>query len=246
MLLQGEKTEPLGNGVRVIVSDEHHFTTDTILLASFSRPKRCDKAIELGSGCGTIPLIWCRENPPKEITAVEIQENAADMLKRSVELNSLNDKITVINDDLKRLKGKVPFGYYDLAVCNPPYKTGGSGIVNPNTSHKIARHEVMCSIDDITKAAAAVLKFGGRFCLCQRPERLTDILLSFRNAGIEPKRLRLVQQRKSKPPKLFLLEGKLGANPGGLVSEKTLFIENDDGTLTDEMKEIYGCYKDYK
>lgn len=244
MLKQGEHLEPLGDNISVIVSEENHFSTDTILLANFAAPKKHEKVIELGSGCGTIPLIWCRNNPPKHITAVELQSQGADMLKRSVEFNRLTERITVINGDLRKLSGKVEFGSFDMVVMNPPYKIGGGGVVNSEIQKQIARHETECTLDDITSAASGLLRFGGRFCICQRPERLTDVLMSMRQAGIEPKRLRLVQQRRSKAPKLFLAEGKRGANPGGLVTLPTLLIEGDNFELSQEMIEIYGEYKE--
>lgn len=244
MLKQGEHFEPLGGGISVIVSQENHFSTDTILLADFSAPKKHEKVIELGAGCGTISLIWCRNNPPKHITSVEIQPQGADMLVRSVEHNGLTEKISVINGDLRNLNGLVEFGSFDMVAMNPPYKIGGGGIVNPEKQKQIARHETECTLDDITKTAAKLLRFGGRFCICQRPERLTDVLLSMRSAGIEPKRLRMVQQRNGKAPKLFLAEGKRGSNPGGLVTLPTLMIEGDNFEFSQEMIDIYGDYKE--
>ncbi len=244
MLKEGEHLEPLGNGIKVIVSEEYHFSTDTILLADFSAPKKHEKVIELGSGCGTISLIWCRNIPPRSITSVEIQSEAADMIERSVSLNGLDEKIKVLNADLKELNGLVEFGSFDMAAMNPPYKIGGGGIVNPEKQKQIARHETECTLDDITRTATKLLRFGGRFCICQRPERLTDVLLSMRNSGIEPKKLRFVQQRKEKAPKLFLAEGRRGGNPGGLVTLPTLLIEGDNFELSSEMINIYGDYKE--
>lgn len=243
MLLPNEKIEPLGGGYKIIVSKEHTFWNDTILLANFASPKENDKAVDLGAGCGGITLIWCRNNLAQSVTAVEIQSNACDMLNRSVALNNLENKVSVINSDLCDLKGKLPFGEFDLVVCNPPYKASGTGIVNPTDSHKIARHETFCTIDDITKCAAKLLRFSGRFCLCLRPERLCEVLEAMRKANIEPKRLRFVQQRKSKAPKLFLVEGKRGAKSGGLTVLPTLFIEDENGNYSQEMIDIYGDYK---
>ncbi len=243
-LLKGEKLEPLGSGIKIIVSKNHTFGTDTVLLANFSKPKRKDKACELGTGCGAIPLIWSRNDIPGSVSAVDIQDEACSMLERSVRLNGLEEKITVINADLCDLKGKLEFSSFDLVVCNPPYKAAGTGIVNPQSSHKIARHEFMCTMDDIAKSASGLLNFSGRLCMCQRPERLSDLICSMRKYKIEPKRLRFVQQRISKPPKLFLIEGRRGGNPNGLIVEPTLLIENEDGSLTDEMIEIYGAYKE--
>ena len=244
MLNEGEKLEPLGNGIRVIVSEEHAFGTDTVLLANFSSPRKNDKACELGTGCGAIPLIWCRDSAPAHVTAVDIQESACSLLQRSVELNSLQERITVLHSDLLELKGKVELSSFDLVVCNPPYKAAGTGIVNPEEAHKIARHEYTCTMDDIVRVAAGLLNFSGRFCLCQRPERLSDIICSMRKYGIEPKRLRFVQQRLNKEPKLFLIEGRRGGRPNGLRAEPALLIEDHNGSLSQEMISIYGAYKE--
>ncbi len=242
MLNENEHFEPLGNGIEVIVSPTHGFGTDTVLLAHFSKPKEWENACELGSGCGAISLIWCREKPPKHITAVEIQLDGADMLRRSAKYNNLSEKIDVLNEDMRSLNALAP-GSFDLVACNPPYKAQGSGITNPDKGRLLARHEYTCTTDDLCQSAARLLRFGGRLCLCQRPERLCDIICSMRNFGIEPKRLRFVQQKNGKAPKLFLIEGKKGGKAGGLVSEPVLFIEDGSGGFSNEMLDIYGDYK---
>ncbi len=242
MLLENEKIQPLGGNYNIIVSDQHTFWNDTILLANFSAPKQSENAVDLGAGCGGISLMWCKNNLAKSITAIEIQKTACDMLNRSVKLNNLENKISVINADLCDLKGILPFGVFDIVVCNPPYKATGTGIVNPSEQHKIARHETLCTIDDITKTASNLLRFSGRFCLCLRPERLCEVFESMRKNNIEPKRLQFVQQRKSKAPKLFLVEGKRGGKKGGLIVMPTLFIEDENGSYSQEMIDIYGDY----
>ena len=246
LLGENEELQPLGNGINVIVSEEHHFFTDTIILADFSKPRTYETAVELGTGCGTIPLIWSRENPPKHTYAVEIQENAADMAKRSVEMNALESRITVMNEDLRELKGKLNFGFFDVVVCNPPYKPLGTGIVSSGKSHSIVRHENTCTIEDVIKTASSLLRFGGRFCMCLRPDRLTESLLLMRKYLIEPKRLRMVQQRKDKAPKLFLAEGKRGGKEGGLNVMPVLLIEDESGNFSEEMMKIYGSFKEVK
>lgn len=244
MLKENEHYEPLGNNIKVIVSDKHHFSTDTILLANFAMPKKHDKSVELGTGCGTIPLIWARElGKNLNVTAVEIQDDAYNMIKRSVLINGLGKYITPVHGDLRNLRSKLKYGYYDLVVCNPPYKLSGSGIVNPEKEKHIARHEEACTLEDIVSCAARLLQFGGRFCLCQRPERLCDVMTLMREHHIEPKRLRFVQQRKSKEPKLFLIEGRRSGNKGSLKVEPVLFIEDENGNFSKEMMEIYGSYK---
>lgn len=243
LLKSGEHIEPLGKNVSVIVNKLHHFSTDTVLLADFACKSKAKSAVDLGSGCGTIALLWSKTDLIGHIDAVEIQHDAADMIRRSIEYNRLENRISAVNCDMKQLRGVLPFGSYDLAACNPPYKLGGSGVLNPDPSKTAARHETFCTVDDVTETASRLLQFGGRFCICQRPERLTDVLLSMRKNSIEPKRLRFVQQRLSKEPKLFLAEGRKGGKPGFMKVEKTLFIENESGSFSDEMLEIYGDYK---
>lgn len=235
--------EPLGNGVKIYVSESYHFSTDTILLADFSKPKAYKKCADLGTGCGTIPLLWLKGDKSLKIDAVELQQNACKLAEKSVELNGFADNMKIINADLRELNGILPLGCYDLVVCNPPYKLGGSGIKNPESAKLIARHESECTLDDICKTASKLLQFGGRFCVCQRPERLADVMEGMRRFDIEPKRLRLVQQRKSKTPKLFLLEGRRGGKRGYLDVMPTLFIEDESGNFSDEMMKIYGDYK---
>lgn len=243
MLKDTERLEPLGHGIQVIVSDEHHFTTDTVLLAHFAAPKPFETAVELCSGCGTIPLLWNKNGAPKHTDLVELQPEAADMCRRSAVLNGLTDKITVHCADLRRLKGVLIPGGYDLVACNPPYKVMGSGVLNPKKAQMLARHESACTMEDTAASAAYLLRFGGRFCMCQRPERLCDIMEAMRRAGIEPKRLRMVQQRAGKAPKLVLVEGKKGTRPGGLSVLPALMIEDGQGGFSQEMLDIYGDYK---
>ena len=238
------RLEPLGGGMEVFVSSNHSFGTDTVILAAFSLPKAGERACDLGTGCGTIPLIWCRNLSLSHIAAVDISTEASLLLNRSVAKNGLQDTITVLNCDLRHLNKVLAKSSYDIVVCNPPYKAAGAGLENPIYEQTVARHEAECSLDDIVSCAAALLRFGGRFCICQRPERLCDVMETMRRHSIEPKRLRLVQQRPNKAPKLFLLEGRRGGKKGGLVCEPVLMIEDGSGGFSEEMLQIYGSYKD--
>ncbi len=240
-----EHIEPLGKSMKIMVSNIHHFTTDTILLADFSNPRDNDKCVDLGSGCGTIPFLWARDNKCLSIHAVEIQQDACDLIHKSISMNQLEDKIKVINSNLKELKGKIEFGGFNLVVCNPPYKKLGSGIQSSHQGEIIARHEKECTIYDIACVASKLLNFKGRFCLCLRPERLCDVIDAMRLADLEPKRLRFVHHRENKEPKLFLIEGRKGGNPGLRVMPP-LFIENIDGSISGEMRKIYGEYGENK
>ncbi len=237
-------TEPLGAGFQMAVSREHRLWTDTVLLAHFSAPKAGERACDLGAGCGSIPLIWLRGDVPGSVTAVEIQQEACELMEKSIALNHLEQRLRVVCSDLRELKGKVPAGEFDIVVCNPPYKAERAGLQSPVDAKAAARNETLCSFDDIAAAASGLLRFGGRFCLCQRPERLCDVTAALRAHGMEPKRLRIVQQRPNKEPKLFLMEARRGGKPGGLRMEPVLMIEGTEGGFSQEMLEIYGEYKE--
>ena len=239
-LFEGEHIEDLGEDIGVVVSKQHTFGTDAMLLASFANPKRNDVACDFGSGCGIIPFLWLRDNKCKEITAVEIQQNACDQMNRSLTLND-TDKITVLNKDLKELND-LKTGSFDLITMNPPYKIENGGIKNEDEWATIARHETFCNMNDIAKSAARLLRFGGKLCICHRPERVFDAMYSMRENGIEPKTLRFVSKKGDTQPWLVLIEGKRGAK-NGLKVEKNLVAYNDDGTLTDEMLEITEKYR---
>lgn len=244
MLAPGEKLEPLSAGVSVITGEHHTFNTDTILLADFSLPRPGAICADFGTGCGTIPLLWCARAKPAFIYAVELQPSACGLAERSVRHNGLEDRVRVVRGDIKALRsGSLLPHDLDLIACNPPYGRAGAGLSGGEEKRRIARHEVACSFSDIAVSAAALLRWGGRFCCCLRPERLCDAVETLRRAGIEPKRLRFVQQRRNKPPFLFLLQGSRGGKPG-LTVEPVLLVESENGGFSEEMLKIYGDYKE--
>lgn len=242
--------EPLSKKLSVLVSREHHFSTDTLLLAWFSQPKPSARCADLGSGCGTIPLLWCREKPPAHIFAVELQEQACLQMHESVERNGLSNIISVEHRDIRDLalsvKSNPLWQNLDCIACNPPYKAPGSGIPNSEASLRAARHEETCTISDILQASKSLLRTGGKFFLCQRPERLCDILVQMRAFDLEPKRLRFVHQRTGSTPSLFLVSGIRGGQPGGLQVEPPLYIEGENGGDSEDMKKIYGDYREIR
>ena len=240
VLLDGEHIEDLGEGVSVVVSKQHTFGTDAMLLADFANPKRQDIACDFGSGCGIIPFLWLRDGKCSEITAVEIQENACAQMERSLVLNG-TDKINVLNRDLKDIQD-LKAGSFDLVTMNPPYKIENGGIKNEEDFATIARHETLCNMDDIAKSAARLLRFGGKLCICHRPERVFDAMYSMRANGIEPKTLKFVSKKGDTQPWLVLIEGKRGAK-NGLKVLGNLVAYNNDGTLTEEMLRIIEKYR---
>ena len=222
--------EPLGKTLSVCVSAEHTFGTDAFLLSAFASVKARDAVCDLGTGCGIIPILWFRpgHTPPQKVVAVDIQPQAIDQLQTTLRRFPL--PILPLCEDLKTLS--LDAGSFDLVTCNPPYKSGGSGIVSRSDADRIARHETLCTMDDIAACAGRLLKFGGRFCLCQRPERLCDVICAMKAHGLEPKRLRFVHKDASSAPWLFLIEGKKGAKP-------FLKVENPFLTNSEEMKRLY-------
>ena len=242
MASRNERTEALATNLNIYVSEAHIFTSDAIVLASFCAPRHKDKCCDLGTGNGIIPLLWLRDFKPKEITGVELSDSAVNLLNKTLTENNIDDKIKVIHHDLRTLKGVLPNEYYDIVSINPPYKKLGTGIVNTETDYQNARHEFTCTLDDCAKAASLLLKFGGSFCICQRPERLPDIFEAMRKFKIEPKSMREVIQRPGKEPSLVLVEGKKGSAPGFRISAP-LILEDESGNYTPEAEELFHSYK---
>ena len=235
--------EKLADGLSVCVTKDHRFGTDAFLLSDFAGVRRKDLACDLGTGCGIIPLLWFRkeETSPKQAYAVDIQPLAIQQLTFSLQEDKLTERVIPVCanlTDLDLLKQKLPFGSFNVITCNPPYKKADHGILSESSSDIIARHETMCSINDVCKAASKLLQFGGRLCICQRPERLADVMEAMRLHKIEPKRLRFVQKRGDTAPWLFLLEGRKGAKHF-LSVEKPLLIQDEQGEFSPELKRIY-------
>lgn len=233
------KTEDLGGGIKIATGAEHTFGTDAFLLAHFAAPKPGDLACDLGSGCGIIPLLWLRDGL-EAVTAVDIQPLAVEQMRLSSEISGLGVRFEPILADMRSLKGILPFGTFDLVACNPPYKAASAGIQSRSQSDKIARHETLCTLDDCCAAASRLLRFGGRFCLCQLTERLVDVFAAMRANKLEPKRVRFVQKDKSSAPWLVLVEAKRGAKPF-LKIEPPLFLY-EYGTTSTEMRELYNRF----
>ena len=232
--------ENLSDSIRIAIDDTHRFGTDAFLLEHFAAARGIDAVCDLCAGCGIIGLLMLRrQRPPQSVTAVEIAPDAVALMREAVAASSLAD-FSPVQGDLREIRSLLPAHSFRLVTCNPPYFPAGTGYLCPEDSRRRARHEQQesCTVEDVCSAAAWLLQYGGRFCLCQRPERLTDVLSAMRTAGLEPKRLRWVQQRPEKSPWLFLAEGKAGAKPG-LSVEPPLIVENADGNYSDEMKMIY-------
>lgn len=242
MSLTGIKTENLGAGLKIYVFGTHVITSDALLLADFARPGKNEKACDLGTGCGIIPIIWHRDYSLSVIKGIEISKIACELFNKTLETNGLCDKIECINADIRHLEGVVEFENFDLVSINPPYKKQGAGIISENEERKNARHELCCCLEDALIAAQRLLKYGGRFVVCHRPERLCDLFYTMRKNGIEPKKLREVVQRKGAEPSLVLVEGRKGGKPGLRISP-VLYIEDENGHYSDESEKVFCAYK---
>ena len=235
------KFEKLTEKITVCASSDHRFGTDAFLLADFSGYRRKDIACDLGTGCGIIPLIMQKKQPPAVTYAVDIQEGAIEQLRLGLE-RSETEGIIPVCADLRELWDGAPLDRCDLVTCNPPYKAVNAGFESVIDAQKIARHEIMCNIDDVCRAAERLLKFGGRLCVCNRPERLADVISAMKNHNIEPKRLRFVSKNPDEAPWLFLIEGKKGSKSFMKV-EKQLYIRSGGG-FSDELRRIYETGKE--
>jgi len=229
--------ESFGENLSICVTEDHKFGTDAFLLASFTNARHRDKIVDLGTGCGIIPIVLYKKFSPAVIYGIDIQKKAIEQFNHTVSYCKLEDKIFPIEKDLKDLKGVLPFDTFDIVTCNPPYKTANTGILSEKMSHRIARHEILCNIFDVCKTASQLLKTGGKLCICQRPERLADVITAMRENNIEPKRLRMVAKNDTSPPWLFLIEGKKGSAPY-MDIEPTLQVL-DGENFTEEMLNIY-------
>lgn len=227
--------ESLGEGFEICVSSEHRFGTDAFLLADFAAPRHKDRVCDLCTGNGIVAMLMLRDFRPEKIYAVELQDKAYEQLEMSRERSEAWEMVPQ-HADLKDWRSSEPL---DVITCNPPYKVDNTGLKNASEAVTIARHETMCTIFDVCRCAKRSLRFGGRLCVCNRPERLADIFAAMRESGIEPKRLRCVQKDKNSDPWLVLVEGKLGGAKY-LKIEKPLYVKGDNGeAYSDEMKRIY-------
>ncbi len=235
--------ERLADDIQIAVTPEHTFGTDAVLLAAFANIKRKDRALDMGTGCGIIPFLWLRDKEQSPVHCLDIQENAIQQVNASVGHNQLEGRLFPHLCDLRSLDGVLPADGFTLVTMNPPYKPLNTGMESLNESARIARHEICCKIEDAVKAASYLLTYGGRFCLCHRPERLVDVLATMRQYKIEPKRLRFVADKEGEQPFLFLVEGRKGGKPFVRV-EATLTLKNAESKFSEEMLQIYGSYAD--
>lgn len=240
-LKENERIDDLQrNGYRIIQNPEKFcFGMDAVLLSGFARVKEGAQALDLGTGTGIIPILLEAKTDAKHFTALEIQEESADMARRSVQLNGLEDKIDIVTGDIKEADKLFAAASFDVITCNPPYMIGKHGLTNPDAPKAIARHEILCTLEDVVRNAAKLLKPGGSFFMVHRPFRLAEIITVMTQYKLEPKRMQLVYPYVDKEPNMVLIEGCRGGKPRMTV-EKPLIIFKAPNVYTDEMYDTYG------
>lgn len=218
-------------------------STDSVLLSDFANISRAKSSLDLGSGAGVLCVLMAAKNRQTRITGIEIQPNFAELSRENLIANGYDDRAEIINADLCDIKTLIKAESFDLVVSNPPYFAANSGYSAPVGHRAAAREEKNCTLQDICMAAKWALRWGGLFALVHRPERLSEIFCAMTNAGIEPKRLRMVSYNALKAPNLVLVEGKRGGK-SGLKIEAPLILTEADGEETDEVQRIYkrGAY----
>lgn len=215
------------------------FGMDAVLLSNFARVRKGEKVLDLGTGTGIIPILMTAKTEGEDFTGLEIQEESADMARRSVKHNHLDEKVKIVTGDIKEAASIFGPVSFDVITTNPPYMIGQHGIANASDAKAIARHEVFCTLDDILRESAKMLKFRGRFYMVHRPFRLAEILTKMTAFGIEPKRMRLVHPFIDKEPNMVLIEGLRGGN-SRMTIEPPLVVYKKVGVYHDELLKEYG------
>ena len=215
------------------------FGMDAVLLSGFAHIKKGEKVLDLGTGTGIIPILLEAKTEGSHFTGLEIQPESADMAARSVQYNHLEEKISIVTGDIKDASNIFGASSFDVITTNPPYMIAEHGLRNEADAKTIARHEVLCTLDDTLMQSARLLKQNGRFYMVHRPFRLAEIFSKMVAYGIEPKRMQLVYPSLTKEPNMVLIEGYRGGK-SRITVEKPLIVYKEDGTYTDDVLSIYG------
>lgn len=240
-LLENERVDDLQrNGLKIIQkTDGFCFGMDAVLLSGFAHVKRGEKVLDMGTGTGIIPLLLSAKTAGKHFTALEIQKEIAEMAARSVAMNHLEEKIQIVNGDIKEASRIFGAASFDVVTTNPPYMNDAHGLKNPTEVKAISRHEVLCTLEDVVREGAKVLKSGGRMYMVHRPHRLIEIITAMKQYKMEPKRMCMVHPFKDKEANMVLIEAVKGGG-SWLKMEAPIIVYKEPGVYTDEIYEIYG------
>ena len=239
-LKPGERLDDLQNGYWMIQNPSlFYYGIDAVLLASYAKVKCGERAMDFCTGSGIVPILLKAKTNGEHFSGLEIQEYSAEMAQRSVRYNHLENDVEIFQGDVKTASQQFGKEVFDVVTCNPPYMTGQHGLTNALEAKTIARHEVLCSFDDIAKEASAVLKTKGRFYLVHRPFRLAEIFSTLKKYHLEPKRMQFVYPFVDKEPNMVLIEAMKGGNPR-ITVEKPLIVYETPGVYTKDIRELYG------
>ena len=240
-LQDGERLDELHRNGYYIIQNEKKFCfgMDAVLLSGFARVKQGEKVLDLGTGTGIIPILLEAKTEGEHFSALEIQEESVDMARRSVAYNGLEEKIDVVCGDIKEASKIFGAAKFDVVTCNPPYMNDQHGLKNPDLPKAIARHEVLCTLEDVVREAAKVLKVNGRFYMVHRPFRLVEIINTLSKYKLEAKRMRFVHPYIDKEPNMVLIEAVKGGK-SMIKIENPLIVYKEPNVYEDEIYKIYG------
>jgi len=239
-LMKNEKIDDLQyKGLKLIQKDKaFRFGLDAVLLANFVDVKKGSSVIDLGTGTGIISILLAEKTEAASIVGLEIQEEIAEMAQRSVKMNCLEDRVKIVCGDIKDSVDLFGASSFDAVVSNPPYMNQGGGIINISDTKAIARHEILCTLEDVIRSASKLLVPGGQFAMVHRPDRLADIIWLMRNFTIEPKYIRFVHPSPYRKANLLLIKGTRQGRPQ-LKMMEPLYVYDEEGKYSKEINEIY-------
>lgn len=240
LVKQGERVDDLQNGFFVIQDPEKFcFGMDAVLLSGFARIKKGETVLDMGTGTGIIPILLRARTEGEHFTGLEIQEECAEMAGRSVVYNELEQDVEIVQGNIKEAAEIFGAASFHVVTCNPPYMIGAHGLQNPHMPKAIARHEILCTLEDVVSQAARVLKDRGRFYMVHRPFRLTEIMNVLTKYKLEPKRMQLVYPYIDREPNMVLIEACKGGN-SRITIERPLIVYESPGKYTQSILDIYG------
>jgi tRNA1Val (adenine37-N6)-methyltransferase len=227
-------------GLKIIQPRQgYRFSLDPLLLCDFAGIGKAEEAVDLGAGCGVIPLIFARNSCEATMTGIELQKEMAVLADRNVQLNGLADRISIVSADVANIKKHFPSSSFDLVVSNPPYRKRGTGRISPKPGRDDARHESTASLADFLAAAKYLVRLSGRICFIYHPSRIAEFLAEAATLKLAPLRIRMVHGNRDAEARMFLIEMVKGRK-GELKILPPLFVYDEVGEYTGEMKRIFG------
>ncbi len=231
-------TELWPGGPLFAQAENQRLSTDSVLLADFARLRPGSRGIDLGCASGALALMLLAREETLDMTGLELDSRAAAVARANLERNGWSGRARIVTGDIRAHRELFRAGSFDLAVANPPYFPLGSGALSPDPARAAARSETDCTLEELCRATAWLLRSGGSFCVVHRPERLSELLAAMASQALEPKRLRMVSSRYDSAPSLVLAEGRRGGRPG-LRIEPPLLLTDPDGAESAEFRRIY-------